>query len=142
MGDIVTLVWLAGFVLIEIDQRLLGGDPFGLRPERIDLTRARTMLLLFAVIGAYEVVPSVTRGVTLGKALFGLRVCRADGAPLGPAYALVRTIMLYGPTLFLGAIGAAFDLVLLISVVIPASGRGLHDRVAASIVVSRDQPPE
>ena len=33
--DIVTLLWVLFFVLVEIDQRLLGGDPWGKRPLQV-----------------------------------------------------------------------------------------------------------
>ncbi len=134
--DTITLAWIVGFVLIEIDQRLLGGDPFGVQPQRIDLSRARSMLLLFALIAAYEVVPTVLYGATLGKALLGLRVCDARGGAVRATLSLVRVVLLYGPTLFLGVFGLLADLALFVTVAIPASGRGLHDRIAATIVVS------
>ena len=136
MVDTITLAWIVGFVLIEIDQRLLGGDPFGLRPERIDLSRARSMLLLLALIAAYEVVPTVLYGATLGKAVLGLRVRASGGGPVRGTFSMVRAVLLYGPTLFLGAFGLLADLVLFVTVAVPASGRGFHDRIAATIVVS------
>ena len=45
MLDVVTLTWVLFFVLVEIDQRLLGGDPFGQRPLQIDLTELRPLIL-------------------------------------------------------------------------------------------------
>ena len=134
--DTITLAWIVGFVLIEIDQRLLGGDPFGLQPERIDLSRARSMLLLFALIAAYEVVPTVLYGATLGKAVLGLRVRAVNGGQVRGAFSLARVVLLYGPTLFLGAFGLVADILLFVTVAIPASGRGFHDRVASTVVVS------
>ena len=51
--DVVTLTWLLFFVLVEIDQRLLGGDPWGQQPLQIDLTEAPriTFLLLVPLVG-------------------------------------------------------------------------------------------
>ena len=134
--DVVTLTWALFFVLVEIDQRLLGGDPWGQRPLQVDLTEARALLLTIVVIGLYEIVPVVAKGATLGKVVFGLRLVSSDrrGALPWPR-ALARTLVLYGAPVALGAYGGAVLLVLLVSLVLPATGRGLHDRVAGSIVV-------
>ena len=43
--DVVTLTWLLFFVLVEIDQRLLGGDPWGQQPLQIDMTEPRALML-------------------------------------------------------------------------------------------------
>ncbi|MGB1680718.1 MAG: RDD family protein [Acidimicrobiales bacterium] len=72
--DAITLTWLLGFVLVEIDQRLLGGDPFGRQPLQIDITEGRSLVFVIVTIAAYEVIPTVWRGATLGKALLGLRI--------------------------------------------------------------------
>ena len=44
--------------------------------------------------------------------------------------------MLYGAPVAFGAYGGAALFVLLASLAIPATGRGLHDRLAGSIVVA------
>ena len=51
--------------------------------------------------------------------------------------------MLYGAPIAFGAYGGIVLLVLIASFVVPASGRGLHDRVAGSIVVAlpREETP-
>src|SRR5918999_1065416 len=59
-------------------------------------------------------------GLSIGKRICGLRVVRLDGRPVGPLWALVRTALLL--------------------VVVPAllwdrDYRGLHDRVANTVVV-------
>jgi uncharacterized RDD family membrane protein YckC len=59
-------------------------------------------------------------GLTVGKRIFGLRVIRLDGRPVGPLWALVRTVLLLA--------------------VVPAllwdrDYRGLHDRAADTVVV-------
>lgn len=134
--DVVTLTWALFFVLVEIDERLLGGDPWGRQPLQIDLTEARPLMLTVLVVGLYEVVPLATKGATLGKALFGLRVVSSDRrGPLPWARTLARTLVLYGAPVAFGAFGGAVLLVLLVSLAIPASGRGLHDRIAGSVVV-------
>lgn len=134
--DVVTLTWVLFFVLVEIDQRLLGGDPWGQRPLQIDLTEARPLLLTIVVIGLYEIVPVATKGATLGKVVFGLRLVSSERRGELPWYrALARTLVLYGAPVALGAYGGAVLLVLLVSLALPATGRGLHDRLAGSIVV-------
>jgi uncharacterized RDD family membrane protein YckC len=59
-------------------------------------------------------------GLTFGKRVLGLRVVRVDGHPVGPLWALVRTLLLL--------------------VVVPAllwdrDYRGLHDKAANTVVV-------
>jgi uncharacterized RDD family membrane protein YckC len=139
---IVTLTWVLFFVLVEIDQRLLGGDPWGKRPLQVDLSEARPLLLTIIVIGLYEVVPVATKGATLGKALFGLRLVSSEQRGSLPwPRVLARTLVLYGAPVAFGAYGGALLLFLLASLTLPATGRGLHDRLAGSIVVVADRSP-
>lgn len=141
--DVVTLTWVLFFVLVEIDQRLLGGDPFGQQPLQLDLTEPRPLILAVVVIALYEVAPVTWKGATLGKALFGLRIVDADRhASLPLARSLARTLVLYGAPVAFGAYGGVLVLVLLVSFVVPASGRGLHDRLAGSAVVAEPRPGE
>jgi uncharacterized RDD family membrane protein YckC len=135
--DAITLLWLLGFVLVEIDQRLLGGDPFGRRPLQIDITQGRSLILVIVTIAAYEVVPTVLKGATLGKALLGLRLRTVEPAARMPwSRAAARALVLYGAPVAFGAFGGVVLLILVVSFVVPASGRGLHDRVAGSVVVA------
>ena len=91
-------------------------------------------------IGAYEIVPVATKGATLGKALFGLRLVSSERrAPLPWSRVLARTLVLYGAPVAFGAYGGAVVLLLLASLTLPATGRGLHDRLAGSIVVVADR---
>jgi len=141
--DVVTLTWVLFFVLVEIDQRLLGGDPFGQRPLQIDLTELRPLILTLLVIALYEVAPVVWKGATLGKALFGLRLVPSDQRGLLPVTrAFARTLVLFGAPVALGAYGGVVLLVLLASLVVPASGRGVHDRIAGSVVVAEPRVVE
>lgn len=78
-------------------------------------------LLTLALFALQAVVLTATIGMTLGKRLCGIRVVRLDGRPIGPLWALVRT--------------------LLIVAVVPAlfwdrDHRGLHDRAADTVVVN------
>lgn len=141
--DVVTLAWFAGFVLVELDQRLLGGDPLGRRRLELDLTDTRPLVLLVLVIGLYEVVPVCGKGATLGKALFGLRLAVVEGSGrLGPARAIARALVLYGAPVALGAYGGFVWLVIFLSLAVPASGRGLHDRLVGSVVVGASREEE
>jgi len=135
--DLVTLLWCLGFVVIEIDQRLLGGDPLGTRQLAIDISSPRTLLFVVLTIAAYEIVPTVMFRATLGKAVFGLQVVGVEGDRLATVRAVARTFVLYGAPVAFGAYGGAFVLALTISFIVPASGRGLHDRLASSMVIVR-----
>lgn len=141
LTDAVTFGWLTAFVLIEIDQRLLGGDPWGLERGRPVVDSPRSFVLLLVLIGLYEVLPVALRGVTLGKLLMGLRVRRRGGGSVPSLLVFVRAVLLYSP-LFLGVYALLGYLVLLLSVAVPRSGQGFHDRVAGTIVVAlpRDDP--
>lgn len=135
--DLITLMWALGFVLIEINERILGGDPLGRQPLDVDVTSPRALLLVVAVITLYEVVPTVWKGATLGKALVGLRLRTVEPRASVPvSRAVTRALVLYGAPIALGAFGGLFLLVLLASFVIPAGGRGLHDRLAGTTVVA------
>jgi uncharacterized RDD family membrane protein YckC len=137
--DAVVFTWLAIFVLIELDQRLLGGDPLGREQARLVFDSARSVILLLVLIVAYEVVPLALFGATAGKAVMGLRVRLTPSAlPVG-LVAVARAALLYLPPLFLGALGGAVGLVLLVSVVVMADGRGLHDRLLGTLVVMIDR---
>ncbi|MDW3220843.1 MAG: RDD family protein [Acidimicrobiales bacterium] len=139
--DVVALTWLVVFVLVEIDQRLLGGDPLGQRQARLGFDSARSVVLLLVIVAAYEVVPAVLWGATAGKALLGLRIRLTSRAP-GALMALGRAAVLYLPLIFLGVFGLVVVLVLLVSIVIAADGRGLHDRLLGTLVVSLPREDE
>lgn len=142
--DNVVFIWLVVFVLVEIDQRLLGGDPLGRRSARLVVDSARPILLLLVLAVLYEVVPAVTWGATPGKALLGLRIRTTSTATPPWVMALGRAAVLYLPVAFFGAFGFVVPLVLLGSIVVAADGRGLHDRLLGTLVVAlpRDPDPE
>jgi uncharacterized RDD family membrane protein YckC len=134
--DTAVLIWLVVFVVVEIDQRLLGGDPLGRRQARLGFDSPRSVLVVLVLIALYEVVPLILYGATPGKALLGLRVRMVTRhVPVGLA-ALGRAAVLYLPVIFLGLIGSVVTLVLLASVAVAADGRGLHDRLLGTVVVS------
>lgn len=90
-------------------------------------------LPLLGPIAAYS-LPPLYRGAfwtvigqTPGMALFGLRVLRTDGRPLGPGTALVR---LLGEFVCICTFGLGF-----LPVATSSRRQGLHDRVAGTVVV-------
>lgn len=137
--DAVLFTWLVVFVIVEIDQRLLGGDPLGRRPARLEFDDGRSIVLLLAAVVIYEVVPLLAFEATPGKAVMGMRIRRVGaGLPAGLA-ALGRATIVYVPPMFFGAYGGIVPLVLLASVVTMADGRGLHDRLLGTLVVMIDR---
>jgi uncharacterized RDD family membrane protein YckC len=140
--DIVMFAWLLVFVLVEIDQRLLGGDPLGRRSARLVFDSARPIVLLLILVALYEIVPAVTWGATPGKAILGLRIRLTTSRAPAWLMAFGRATVLYLPVLFFGAFGFVVPLVLLISVVIAADGRGLHDRLLGTLIVTLPREPD
>jgi len=138
--DVIAFTWLSAFVLVELDQRLFGGDPLGRRPGRLafDSPRAVALALLLAV--AYETVPMVLHGSTLGKAMLGVRVRSLSGANPSGWSAALRTVMVYLPPILWGLPGLLVAAVIALSSAVPASGRGIHDRLAATVVVTMADP--
>jgi RDD family len=74
-----------------------------------------------AIFGAEQLLLLSTLGYTIGKRLFGIRVGKLGG-PLTPLHVIVRTLLL---------------LPLIPAVVWDRDGRGLHDRLAGTVVVLR-----
>lgn len=139
--DVVMFSWLVVFVMVEIDQRLLGGDPLGQRQARLVLDSARPVIIFLLLVAAYEIAPAMAWGATPGKAVFGLRIRLTNTS--GPAWLMAfgRAVVLYFPLFFLGAYGLVVTVVLLVSVVIAADGRGLHDRLLGTLVVTLPREP-
>ena len=85
-------------------------------------------LLSYVVAACYEIFFLSTRGATIGKILCGLKVIRADGAPLSTGlatgrYFAARWLNLF--TLGIGYLMAAFD----------DQKRALHDRICETRVI-------
>lgn len=74
-------------------------------------------LLIFA---AEVYLLTALTGFTVGKRVFGIRVARLDGKPVGFLWALVRTLLL---------------LAVVPALVTDRDLRGLHDRAANTIVI-------
>lgn len=120
--DVVLLGWLVAVLVVEVEGRLLSGG--GVSGEGA-ATRVGVAFLAAAVVT--EVVPVAVWGASLGKALLGLRVARADGGwPPGAARAVVRWAVLFG-ALAVPVAGWAAVLVVVVT--------RLHDRLAGTVVV-------
>jgi len=139
--DGMVFAWLSFFVLIEVDARLLGGDPLGRRPHLVDARATRTVVIVGLLSMAYEVMPVLFRGATLGKAMLGLRVVDQEtGQRPGPLAVLVRWLMIYGVAA-IPLVGWVLTLMVLFPVLVLKSGRGIHDRMAGTRVVKRAMGP-
>lgn len=90
---------------------------------------AACLLLVFAIASGYAVWFVGAAGRTPGMARFGLRAVAADGSALGFGGAISRwgAVLVATLPLGLGLAWAAVD----------PDGRGLHDRLAGTRVVSR-----
>lgn len=87
----------------------------------LDLSAQQRSLTTLLIFGAQAALFTALAGISLGKRLCGVRVVRLDGKPVGPLWALVRTV--------------------LVLAVIPAliwdrDHRGLHDRAANTVVIN------
>lgn len=76
-------------------------------------------LLVFVVV---QVLLVGTLGTAVGHRALGLQVVRTDGGPAGPVAALLRTLLLA---------------LVVPAVILDDDNRGLHDRVAGTLVVRR-----
>ena len=83
-------------------------------------------VLSVAFAGLYWWLGLALVGRTVGKALIGLKVVRRDGAPVGPAAALVRVLVF--PFSFILGLG-------FIPIVVARDRRALHDVAAGTIEV-------
>lgn len=89
---------------------------------------------LAVAVGAYEVVGIAVWGRTLGKLVAGTQVTATDGTMPGWSRSLRRWAL---PTVFgfVPSIGALVNVVVYGPIVIDPDRRGLHDRVAETVVL-------
>lgn len=146
--DTAILVWLAAVVVVELRDRLLGGDPLARQPLRSD---GGELAWIVGVTLLYEVGFLTVTRATPGKAFLGLRVVEPEAlGPPGPLRALVRWLALDAPLIAaLAAPGALSLLVpwwllLLVSASLLPDRRGLHDRLGGTTVneIRREGPGE
>ncbi len=133
------LIAVANWVIQQIGRQILAGS--FLEPGRCaaatEWWRLRTWLCrglpwVLPVVGfglppLYRVGFWTVTGQTPGMALFGLRVLRRDGRPLGLGTALRRAL---GYVACLFTFGLGF-----LAVAFSVRRQGLHDRIAGTIVV-------
>jgi uncharacterized RDD family membrane protein YckC len=143
--DVALIAYVFGVVVIEIRGRLLGGDVFATRPLAGAQDPQQILLILLAVVLLADTVPMAIWGRTLGKAMLGLRVVRADTVDRAPGLlrATFRTVLVFGVLVLPPVVGLPVFLALVASVAIDPGGRGLHDRFAGTLVVPapRPEPP-
>lgn len=125
-------VALAGTVLLTPGMLLSGAvsaDDLG-----PGLTRLLTVVG-FAFLALYEIVPTALWGRTPGKVVVGTRVVRiSDGGPPGWGPSVLRWVL---PALAfqVHVLGAALAVLLRAVLVVDPLRRGVHDRLAGTIVV-------
>ncbi|MGH9136129.1 MAG: RDD family protein [Acidimicrobiales bacterium] len=126
--DVVVAGWAFAVLLVEVVDRLPG--------ER---TPAGTGALAAGVVIAAEVVPTAASGLTFGKFAFGLRVVSTStGQAPGWLAAVARALLVWGTavvTPFPPAVALAVAVVVFAPVLFGAEHRGLHDRLAGTVVV-------
>ncbi|HEV2634837.1 MAG TPA: RDD family protein [Actinocrinis sp.] len=76
---------------------------------------------VYALFAAQMLVLESLLGYTIGKRIFGIQVGRLGG-PLTPPYVIARTLLL---------------LLMVPAVIWDRDGRGLHDRLAGTVVINR-----
>lgn len=143
--DLSLIAYVFGVVVIEIRGRLLGGDVFATRPLAGAQDPQQLLLILLAVVLMADTIPTALRGRTLGKLMLGLRVVRIDDVERAPGAmrATLRTAMVFGVLVLPPIAGVPLLAAFILSAVLDGNGRGLHDRLAGTLVVAslRPEPP-
>jgi len=130
----VVVQFLALFVLVLIDIPLAGGT---------DLAAFEALLIteVVLVMAGYPIVFEwLSRGRTLGKMAFGLRVVRDDGGPINFRHALVRGLA----GLILEKPGLAFPLTTVAGVITISSSareKRMGDMLAGTVVLNERSAP-
>jgi uncharacterized RDD family membrane protein YckC len=87
--------------------------------------------LMLAMTALYEIGLTGKTGATIGKMIFGVRIVRSDGSPLGYKFALFRFLlkMLSGLPCYIGYVVSAF------MVAFREDKRALHDLIVGTRVI-------
>jgi uncharacterized RDD family membrane protein YckC len=115
-------LYTAGAALLSLASELITGRSVAVTHHQI---------LAIVVLAVWEFIyfayPWAVSGRTLGMALFGLQVVTAEGGPISPRQAVLRTITLPLSVLLLGLgfLGILFQ----------RERRALHDRMGGTSVV-------
>lgn len=136
MIDLVVAAWALAFVAIEIDGRILGGDLLARRPlAAVTPDGARLAVITAVVIAVVEVIPTAFWGRTPGKLMLGLRCVDVD---TGAAPGLIRSTfrgMLLHAWVAIPLVGWLLPLAVTATTLLAPRGRGLHDRLSATMIV-------
>ena len=134
--DLVVAGWLLAFAAIEIDGRLLGGDVLARQPlSAVTPQGTRLAVIAAVVIAATEIVPTAYWGRTPGKAMLGTRCVDVDtGRPPGLIRSVFRGLLLHA-WVGIPVVGWVVPAAITVTTVIAPRGRGLHDRLAGTMVV-------
>ena len=121
---------------IEIDGRLLGGDVFAQQPlSAVTPDGTRLAVITALVLGVLEIGPTALWGRTPGKAMLGLRCVDVDtGRAPGLIRSLFRGLLLHA-WVAIPVAGWLLPVGIIATTVLAPSGRGLHDRLAGTVVV-------
>ncbi len=118
----VWLLYTLGAAAVSLASQLIVGHPLTLGHHQ-----AVAAIVLVGWGFVYFSYQWALSGKTIGMALFGLQVVRADGQPASPRQAVLRTVLL--PFSFvLGGIGV-------VMVLVQRQRRALHDLAAGTAVV-------
>ena len=136
MVDIAVAGWVLAIAAIEIDGRLLGGDVFAQQPlSAVTPDGTRLAVITALVLAATEILPTAFWGRTPGKALLGMRCVDIDtGGPPGLIRSVFRGLLLHA-WVAIPVVGWVLPVAIVATTVLAPSGRGLHDRLAGTIVV-------
>lgn len=142
MVDLVVAGWVLAFVAIEIDGRLLGGDVFAQRPlSAVTPEGTRLAVLTTVVVVVLEILPTAVWGRTPGKAMLGVRCVDVDtGRPPGVLRSVLRGLLLHA-WVAVPVAGWLLPVAIIVTTLVAPSGRGLHDRLAGTLVVDAAAGP-
>jgi uncharacterized RDD family membrane protein YckC len=134
--DIVTFAFLMAVVYVEFVHRVTGAGSDNL----FDAGRGSQVpvrLTFFALSGLYELLPVAVSGRTFGKLLLGLQVQRVDRPGVPPGFG--RSTLRWAVTSAAAAlpvVGIPAYLLVVGWVLVDRDRRGLHDRVAGTMVAN------
>ncbi|WP_436793560.1 RDD family protein [Actinospongicola halichondriae] len=134
--DLVVAGWVLAVAAIEIDGRLLGGDVFAQKPlSAVTPDGTRLAVITALVLVAIEVAPTAWWGRTPGKVVLGLQCVDVDtGRPPGVVRSVFRGLLLHA-WVAIPLVGWVLPAAITASTVFAPSGRGVHDRLAGTLVV-------
>ena len=118
-------------------------------PFRLILgTESPIISWLLPIVGAVYFIGFWTwRGQTLGKMVIGAKIVRADGSPIGLGTAFLRYLVFFAYIQMARPFGSAawilfvIIFVALLVVAFSREKRGLHDRIAGTVVINTRPKP-